>query len=147
MKTDKGDETPTKSKKSKKSPKKDESKKEEKKGAKTPPKAKKGPVTMASSKKKTSMPKKIEKIEHFSNTPGLTDQQRDYESKLWPRHYKENVINARMRKFDEIESIMTKSMQRPGGRAEPVMEYAQYNKGGSMIGRDDRTTETCGLKP
>ena len=52
-----------------------------------------------------------------------------------------------MHKFDELESIMSKSMRRPGGRAEPQMEYAQYNKGGSMIGRDDRTTETCGLKP
>ena len=52
-----------------------------------------------------------------------------------------------MRKFEEIESIMSKSMCRPGGRDEPVMEYAQYNKGGSMIGREDRTTETCGLKP
>ena len=93
------------------------------------------------------MPKIVVKKEYFSNTPGLTDQQLDYESKLWPRHYKEKVVNTRMRRFEEIESIMSKSMRRPGGRNEPVMEYAQYNKGGSMIGREDRTTETCGLKP
>ena len=58
-----------------------------------------------------------------------------------------------MRRFDEIESVMSKSMQRKRVRIEgednPELR-AEYNKGGTWVFEDqidDRTTETGGLKP
>ena len=39
----------------------------------------------------------------YRNSPGLSQLQIDYESKLWPRHYLEEVMNTRMKRFDEIE--------------------------------------------
>ena len=55
-----------------------------------------------------------------------------------------------MRRFEEIESVMSKSMHRRvriEGEENPEFR-AEYNKGGSWVFEDDdRTTETGGLKP
>ena len=106
--TRKGDETPTKSKKDAKSKGKkgkDDEKKDEKSVSPVKKKKKKEEVVQ-----KVVVKKKKVKKEYFTNSPDLTAQQRDYESKLLPRHYKDNICNTRMHRFEEIESVMSKSM-------------------------------------
>ena len=56
-------------------------------------------------------------------------------------------MNTRMQKFDEIEGIMTESVAKHGDQDNKCKEFAQYVKGGSMIGKEGRTAEKNEVKP
>ena len=66
-------------------------------------------------KKRKAAPIARKKIDYWSNSPGLTQDQKDYESKIWPRHYLENVMNKRIVRFDEIENQKSLELANPGG--------------------------------
>ena len=89
-----------------------EEKKEEKKSDSKPKKPKKE-ATGVKKKKAGDAPLRFHKKEVlYRNSPGLSQLQTDYESKLWPRHYLDNVMENRMKRFDEIEEEK-KAMKSP----------------------------------
>ena len=112
-----GDTTPKKKKGKKKKGDADKNKDDEEKAAKAKEAEKaekeakdkkKKAVAPKHNKKKDAPLKMNKKIELFRNSEGLSQSQKDYESKLWPRHYMPNIMEERMKRFGEIEEAKNK---------------------------------------
>ena len=93
--------------KSPKASKDKEEKKDKKEEAKASPKPAKDAAKKPAAKKKKkggNAPLRMAKKEIlYRNSPGLSQLQTEYESKLWPKHFLEDVANSRIDRFTLLE--------------------------------------------